>query len=96
MDNGVLRRDKLMIKKKDFTEMIKTTSQQEKISSWSLVVIGLLLISTAVFFDPIGSSPESGVVDLGIVGTKWLLGILGGACVLGGAFFFFKRNKPVK
>jgi hypothetical protein len=51
--------------------------QNEKVATWFLLGIGLLLIGIALFLDPIGSSPRTGLFDLGIVGTKWLLGIFG-------------------
>ena len=57
-----------------------------------LFVIGLLLIVIAIFTDPIGSSPDSGIVDLGVTGTRWLLGFLGGAFVFGGVWTYFKRK----
>ena len=59
---------------------------------WSLFGIGSLLLVIAVFLDPIGSSPDSGIVDLGPTGTRWFLGILGGAFFLGGAWPIFKNK----
>ena len=57
---------------------------------WGLFGIGLLLIVIAVFTDPIGPSPDTGIVDLGVSGTRWLLGFLGGTFVLGGVWTCFR------
>ena len=46
--------------------------------------IGTLLLTIAVFVDPIGSSPDTGVLDLGVSGTKWLLGAFGFFFIAGG------------
>jgi hypothetical protein len=70
--------------------MTAPAKQQESIARWGLLGIGLLLLFLAIFGDPIGSSPDSGVVDLGPTGTRWLLGGLGGVLVLGGAWVQFK------
>lgn len=74
--------------------MTAPTNQQEAIATWSLIAIGLMLLVIAIFLDPVGSSPDSGIVDLGSVGTRWLLGGLGGVFVLGGAWGFFKKRFP--
>lgn len=42
-----------------------------------LAGIGVLLLAIAAFVDPIGSSPDTGVLDLGVNGTKRLLGVFG-------------------
>lgn len=49
-----------------------------------LLGIGILLLTIAVFFDPIGSSPDTGVLDLGSRGTKWLLGAFGVSFIASG------------
>ena len=59
---------------------------------WGLFGIGLLLIFIAILADPFGPSPDSGIIDLGVSGTRWLLGILGGAFVLGGTWTYFRRK----
>jgi vacuolar-type H+-ATPase subunit I/STV1 len=46
--------------------------------------IGVLLLCIALFLDPIGNAPDTGVFDLGTRGTKWLLGILGAGFVAAG------------
>jgi hypothetical protein len=67
--------------------------QQEIIATWGLLGIGAMLLIVAFFFDPIGESPRTGVFDLGVNGTKWLLGIMGGLFFLGGIGSFFKKKK---
>lgn len=73
--------------------MANPTGQRETIARRGLLGIGLLLLVIAVFLDPIGASPDSGVFDLGAVGTRWLLGGLGGALLLAGIWVRFK-NRP--
>jgi hypothetical protein len=68
------------------------TKQQQTIAKWGLIEIALLLLVIAVFLDPIGSSPDSGVVDLDPTGTKWFLGGLGALWLLGGAWVNFKNK----
>ena len=68
------------------------TKQQETIAMWGLFGIGLLLLVIAIFLDPIGSSPDSGVVDLGPAGTKLLLGGVGAALLLGGTWVNLKNK----
>jgi hypothetical protein len=53
------------------------TKKQTVLASWSLIGIGALLLIIVLFFDPIGSFPDSGVIDFGSTGTKWFLGSLG-------------------
>jgi hypothetical protein len=72
--------------------MTSPARRQEAIARWGLFGVGLLLLVIAVFLDPIGSSPDSGVVDLGPTGTRWLLGGLGGAFWVGGAWVQFKNK----
>jgi hypothetical protein len=66
---------------------------QERIAKWCLLGIGSLLLLIAIFFDPIGSSPDSGVINLGTTGTKWLLGIFGSASILASAWGFLKKKR---
>jgi hypothetical protein len=42
-----------------------------------LLGIGVLLLVIAAFVDPIGSNPDTGALDLGSRGAKWLLGAFG-------------------
>jgi hypothetical protein len=51
--------------------------QQQTITLWGSFGIGALLLVIAIYFDPVGTSPDSGVIDLGRSGTKWLIGGLG-------------------
>jgi hypothetical protein len=75
----------------DSAEMTTPTKEQETIAMWGLLGIGLLLLVIAIFSAPIGASPDSGVVDLGSTGTKWLLGGLGAAFLLSGFWVHFKK-----
>jgi hypothetical protein len=68
------------------------TKQQETIAMWGLFGIGLLLLVIAIFLDPLGSSPDSGLFDLGPSGTRWLMGALGGALLLGGVWVHFHNR----
>jgi hypothetical protein len=70
--------------------MTTPNNQPETNAMWGLLGIGLLLIVLAIFTDPVGASPNTGIVDLGVSGTRWLLGFLGGAFVLGGVWTYFK------
>ena len=53
--------------------------------------IGILLLTIAVFCDPIGSSPDTGVLDLGSSGTKWLLGAFGTSFIAAGMGALVKK-----
>jgi hypothetical protein len=56
--------------------------------------MGCLLLASAVFLDPLGSAPDSGVMDLGQTGTRWLLGALGGAIVASGIWKLHGGKMP--
>lgn len=71
--------------------MTHQANQREMIAAWSLIAIGVLLLAIAIFFDPIGPSPDSGIVDLGAIGTKWLVGCLGGVFVAGGGWGLLRK-----
>ena len=58
-----------------------------------LIGMGGVLLVIAIFYDPIGASPDSGVIELGPVGTRWLLGVLGSTFWIGGAWVMFKTRK---
>jgi hypothetical protein len=66
--------------------------QQERVATWGLFGIGLLLLGIAIFLDPIGVAPDSGLFDLGGTGTKWLLGGLGSAFILGGVWTVVQKK----
>ena len=76
--------------------MSSSSNQKEVIASWCIFLIGALLIFIAIFLDPIGSSPESGIIDLATVGTKRLLGSMGSVCVLIGIVAFIKNRSSDK
>jgi hypothetical protein len=67
--------------------------QDETIATWALLGIGAMLLIVAFFFDPIGESPRTGIFDLGVTGTKWLLGVFGAVFLAAGAWSFFKQKK---
>ncbi len=72
--------------------MSSPPNQTETIASWCIFLIGALLLFIAIFFDPIGSSPDTGIIDLGTVNTKWLLGGIGSVCLLIGIVALFKNR----
>jgi hypothetical protein len=49
-----------------------------------LFCVGLLLLGLAWFGDPIGSDPDSGLIELSRTQAKWLLGVFGGVFIAGG------------
>jgi uncharacterized membrane protein HdeD (DUF308 family) len=53
------------------------TNRAKNAEGIALLGIGALLLALAAFVDPMGSSPDTGVIDLGSRGTKWLLGAFG-------------------
>ncbi|MFO1436219.1 MAG: hypothetical protein U1F34_07705 [Gammaproteobacteria bacterium] len=65
---------------------------QDSAATLGLIGIGSLLLIIAIFTDPIGPSPDSGIIDLGQNGTRWLLGVLGGILLLAGAWTVSKRK----
>jgi len=76
--------------------MSSSSNQKEVIASWCIFLIGALLIFIAIFLDPIGPSPESGIIDLATVGTKRLLGSIGSVCMLIGIVAFIKNRSSDK
>ncbi len=48
------------------------------------------MIVLALFYDPIGSNPDTGLITLNTVQAKWLLGIMGGLFVAGGIYSAIK------
>jgi len=74
--------------------MNESSRQQEHIAMLGLFGIGILLLVIAIFFDPIGSFPDTGLFDLGTTGTKWLLGALGAFFLVGGLWCFVRTQGP--
>lgn len=68
------------------------TKQQAAVAKWGVLGIGGLLLIIAIFTDPVGSSPDSGILALGPTGTRWLLGCLGGAMLVGGAWTYVREK----
>jgi len=73
--------------------MTNPNRRQDAVATSGLIAIGLLLVVIASFFDPVGESPDTGVFDLGTVGSKWLLGLLGIAFLLSGMWSFLKNRR---
>jgi hypothetical protein len=69
-----------------------STKNQKKIEALGLIGVGFILLAIALFFDPIGQSPDSGVLDLGSTGSKWLLGTFGVIFVAGGVWSLIKAK----
>jgi len=55
--------------------------------------VGILLICIALLLDPIGSSPDTGVIELRSTGAKQLLGFLGVIFVVCGFVVFARRSR---
>ena len=72
--------------------MTSRNSQQQSTAMWSSLGVGVVFLSLAIFFDPIGSTPETGVIDLGTTGTKVLLGAFGVFFIAGAAWVFIKNK----
>jgi hypothetical protein len=53
---------------------------------WGVVAVGGVLMLVAALDNPIGADPDTGIVDLGPVGTRWLLGGGGLGLVLTGLY----------
>jgi hypothetical protein len=66
--------------------MTTPNNQQRSVAKWSLSAVGGFLLIIAIFTDPVGSSPDSGIIDLGPTGTSWLLGSVGALMVAAGAW----------
>jgi hypothetical protein len=73
--------------------MTDSNRHRDAVATLGLMAIGLLMLVIALFFDPVGESPDTGVVDLGTVGSKWLLGILGSAFIMSGVWSFLKNRR---
>jgi len=57
--------------------MTEGRPDQERYARWGLFFVAGLLLVIAIFFDPVGPSPESGLLEPGPLGTRLLLGGLG-------------------
>lgn len=76
--------------------MLTPRPPSKRIEIAALLGVGALLLCIALFFDPIGSDPDTGVFDLGTRGTKWLLGILGAGFVAAGVGAMHKAKSAKK
>lgn len=66
--------------------MTNSTRQQKTAAMWGVFGVGALLLIIAIVVDPIGFSPDTGMIDLDPIGTRWLLGGLGALFILAGAY----------
>ena len=57
-----------------------------------LVSVGLLMLGLALFFDPIGDDPETGVIELSKTQAKWLLGTFGASFIFGAIVVHFRSR----
>ena len=60
---------------------------------WGLFGVGGLLLFIAAFVDPVGSSPDTGVIALGPQGTRWFLGGLGALLLAAGCATALRRGR---
>jgi hypothetical protein len=60
--------------------------------AWGVMGIGVLLILVVQFSNPLGDSPDSGLVDLGPTGTKRLLEGFGLCFVLAGLWLLLRKR----
>jgi hypothetical protein len=58
-------------------KMKSRMDKQKYVEMLGLFGMGILLIFIALFVDPMGSSPDTGLIDLGSAGAKRLFLILG-------------------
>ena len=72
--------------------MTTPASQEHVVAKFGLLAVGLVLLLVALVFDPVGTSPDSGVIDLGPSATRWLLGGLGGGALVAAAWAHFSRK----
>jgi len=68
-------------------------SKYKNIEVLGLFGTGGLLILVALFLDPIGSSPDSGIIDLGPTGTRKLLLVFGLIFVVSGFGALIKSKR---
>jgi hypothetical protein len=66
--------------------------KQTAVAGWGAVGVGLILLVIGLFFDPIGSDPDTGMIHLGVTGTKWLLDAFGALFLLTGAWALIKAR----
>lgn len=58
-----------------------------------LIAVGLLLLAIVALVDPVGSSADTGVLDLGSNGTQWALGVFGVFFVAAGFVTIFRTRR---
>lgn len=73
--------------------MTTPESKESVVGKLGVFAVGGLLLFIAIFItDPIGPSPDTGIIDLGPVGVRWLLGCLGGAMWAGGIWVIIRKK----
>jgi hypothetical protein len=70
----------------------KISQKEATIASWGAIGVGLLLLVIGLFLDPIGSDPDTGIFDLGVTGTKLLIGAFGMLLLIVGIRDLFKSK----
>jgi hypothetical protein len=55
----------------------KESQKENTVSGLGAIGVGLEILVIGLFFDPIGSSPDTGAINLGVTGTKLLLDAFG-------------------
>lgn len=75
--------------------MNKTPKHAKTTEVIGLFGIGLLLLAIAAWFDPIGSNPDTGIIDLSPDGARLLLAAFGVFFLIGGILrlVWHKREK---
>lgn len=73
--------------------MKPTSNPSKRNEVLGLVTLGTFLIMLALLIDPIGASPDTGLIDLGPVGTKVLLILPGLLLLVVGLFRSVKARR---
>lgn len=73
--------------------MNTTPNPLKRVEILSLFGMGVLFLAIAVLSDPIGSNPDTGMFDLGSIGTKRLLGAFGIFFIFSGIFTLVKTKQ---
>lgn len=65
-------------------------------AAWGLLGIGSLLLIIGLFFDPIGSSPDTGLIDASPQTLKMILGGIGALMFIAGVVALFSGSDKSK
>lgn len=93
--DGVGQRPDVRKKTKYPEEMTKDmpSSNTKHLEMALLFCMGLLLLGLALFFDPIGSDPDSGLIELTKAQAQWLLGGFGALFIAASVVLFIKQPR---